>query len=52
MNIRTHHMRHVRGHVEVYDDADRFVVSGDTESEAEANLIEILVANERAALSA
>ena len=50
--MRTHYIRHIRGHVEVYDSDDNFIVSGDSETEVWQNLIEILIAKERAALTA
>lgn len=50
--MRTHYIRHIRGHVEVYDDNGNFIVSGDTESEARQSLIEYLVAKEQTILTA
>jgi hypothetical protein len=46
MTIRTHHKRYIMGHVEIYDAMGNFVVSGDTDAEAETNLAEILAARE------
>ena len=48
MTIRTHHKRYIMGHVEIYDVLGNFVVSGDTDAEAEANLVEILAARDMA----
>lgn len=38
----THYIRHIKGHIEVYDDQNRFVLSGDTITEIMQDLELIL----------